>query len=254
MSEIDDYITQISNLLPYPMQKKSTLLEGVRKDVKDAMDDSNETNPFLAFGSPLEVAKNLSEAQDWGTEPASWTRRFFANLIDLVITGTISVILFLPGIIFILSLFIPPEDVLEWIFSDPFTVGIGFQISFSTSSTNNGAPQISGVEAVLFLILLALLISITNLIYIGYYIVSEKVFFGTIGKKIVRIFVVDETGIIITWKQAIIRNFTKILFWNIILFFDTIFGILMNKKLATENIKNQRMLDILAETMVIKQK
>ncbi|MFX0062856.1 MAG: RDD family protein [Candidatus Hermodarchaeota archaeon] len=253
MSEIDDYITQISKLLPYPMQKKSTLLEGVRKDVKDAMDDSNETNPSVAFGSPLEVAKNLSEAQDWGIEPASWTRRFFATLIDVVITGTLSVILFLPGTIFILSLFVPPEDVLEWVFSDPFTIGIGFQISFSTSS-NNGAPQLSGVEAFVFLILFALLISITNLIYIGYYIVLEKVFFGTIGKKIVRIFVVDETGIIITWKQAIIRNFTKILFWNIILVFDTIFGILMNKKLATENIKNQRMLDILAETIVIKQK
>ena len=173
MSEIDDYITQISKLLPYPMQEKTTLLEGVRKDVKDAMDDSDETNPSVAFGSPFEVAKNLSEAQDWGTEPASWTRRFFATIIDMIITGTLSVILFLPGAIFILSLFIPPEDVLEWVFSDPFTVGIGFQISFSTSS-NNGAPQISGAEAFMFLILLALLISITNLIYIGYYLIKKE--------------------------------------------------------------------------------
>jgi hypothetical protein len=69
LDPIDGYVKEISVLLPYSETRKKPVLEELRRDVQDAM-GSQKKPPSVVFGSPVEVAKNLSVAQDWGTKPA----------------------------------------------------------------------------------------------------------------------------------------------------------------------------------------
>jgi len=62
--------------------------------------------------------------------------------------------------------------------------------------------------------------------------------------------VVDESGIRITWQQAIIRNLTKTFISTEFLILDVILGIGLEKQ-DPQKAKKQRSLDVLAETMVI---
>ena len=80
---INGYIKEISDLLPYPNVQKIPVLEELRKDVADAM-ESEKRPPSVVFGSPIEVAKNISFAQDWGYKNASWPIRFVAFIIDII--------------------------------------------------------------------------------------------------------------------------------------------------------------------------
>ena len=78
---IDGYILAVSNLLPYPELVKGPVLEDLKKDVQDAMSDEKRP-PTVVFGSPVDVAKNVSLAQNWGIKSATWPMRLFASLID----------------------------------------------------------------------------------------------------------------------------------------------------------------------------
>ncbi|MHA2073928.1 MAG: hypothetical protein ACW97X_04870, partial [Candidatus Hodarchaeales archaeon] len=91
LDPIDGYIKEVSALLPYPDDKKAPVLEELRRDVQDAMGEEKRP-PSVVFGSPLEVAKNLSVAQDWGTKPAGWGIRTIALFIDF--TALMVVIVF----------------------------------------------------------------------------------------------------------------------------------------------------------------
>ncbi|MFX0204788.1 MAG: hypothetical protein ACFFDT_02295, partial [Candidatus Hodarchaeota archaeon] len=79
---IDGYIREVSSLLPYPEALKTPALKELKKDVQDAM-GTEKRPPSVVFGSPIDVAKNLSIAQNWGTRSASWGKRLIAFIIDM---------------------------------------------------------------------------------------------------------------------------------------------------------------------------
>lgn len=85
----------------------------------------------------------------------------------------------------------------------------------------------------------------------GYNAVLEYHFGATIGKRLLSLVVVDQSGVRISWKQALIRNLYKFLVSEELLPFDVMLGMIL-EKMDPEKTKNQRGLDILAETTVIK--
>ena len=82
-----------------------------------------------------------------------------------------------------------------------------------------------------------------------YFIVSEQSASTTLGKRLLNLKVVDESGIKITWTQSFIRNVTKVPFLTTFLGFDVLFGIISEKTRG----RKQRSLDFVAGTIVIKQ-
>ncbi|MFX0015838.1 MAG: RDD family protein [Promethearchaeota archaeon] len=208
---IDGYVAEVSGFLPYPEVKKVPVLEELKKDVQDAM-GSEKRPPSFVFGSPTEVAKNLSIAHDWETKPAGWGVRGFASFIDFAVTGGIFVIFAI--IQLILSDF--QIDEIEW-----YSMHIPFGFLFL------------GIPLVGFML--------------SYFIVCEKTYSTTLGKWLLGLIVVDESGIKITWTQSLIRNFTKVPFLTSFLPFDIIFGIISEKTRG----RKQRVLDFVAGTKVM---
>ncbi len=232
---IDLYINEISELLPYPVSKKKDKLEELRIDVQAAVEDSDIKNPSIVFGSPRDVAKKFSQSQYWGTQRAGWSSRFLAWLIDTLIISLFFLVYGLGGMIVILSLFVPVENIRE----------------LFDNLSNSLQLNLSLPEIIIFLILQIFLLGSLFTIYVGYTIALERYFATTIGKKLLKLSVVDESGIKITWYQAIIRNISKIS--GGFLPIDFIIGVILEKKDPDKTMK-QRALDVLAETIVIKHK
>ncbi len=234
------YIEQIDRLLPYPKAKKEEVIEELLLDLKATMKDSDAKIPSTVFGTPRDVAKNLSLSQDWGTERAGWGRRIIAFGIDITIQFTIIVIYFLTGFFFLLSMFMSVEEITQ-LFEEAFIEG--------SASFNQ---EFTVFEILIFFGFLMFLTASSGLFLLSYSVVLERYFSATIGKKIFGLMVVDESGIRISWQQAIIRNLTKIFLGTEFLLFDIILGIVLEKQ-DPEKARNQRGLDILAETIVVKQ-
>ena len=235
---IDDYIDEISKLLPYPTSLKTKLLAGLRIDVETAMEGSQDKHPSVVFGAPRNVAKNFSKSQNWGMKRAGWWSRILAYLIDITIGGTFLIVYFLGGIITILTLFVPIDEIPDlfqgsWGFDEPMPIQLDLTLG----------------ETILFLLLLFSLVGSTILVFSGYIVGLEGYFSATIGKKLLKLSVVDVSGIKITWYQAIVRNLSKIL--GGFLPVDLILGMFLERH-TPDKVKKQRGLDILAETIVIK--
>ena len=86
---LESYIQEIDNWLPYPKKKKSRLLENLRSEVIEAIQDTGNSDPVIAFGDPYQIAKGLSLSQDWGTKPAGWGIRTLAFMIDAILIANI---------------------------------------------------------------------------------------------------------------------------------------------------------------------
>ncbi len=208
------YIKSISKLLPYSESQKAPVLLELQEDVRIAMESSDKRPPSVVFGVPTEVARNISISYDWGTTPARWTIRVLASIIDFSII--IGLFVFFGFTRIILSDF--QLDALKW-----HDLNIPFGFFFIS-------------------------IPIFGFILV-YFIVCEYVYSTTIGKKILGLLVVDESGIKITWTQSFIRNITKVPFLTSFLLFDFFLGILSEKTRG----RQQRVLDFIAGTIVVKQ-
>ncbi|UCG04200.1 MAG: RDD family protein [Candidatus Heimdallarchaeota archaeon] len=214
LDPIDGYIREISSLLPYPETLKTPVLEELKRDVQDAM-GTEKRPPSVVFGSPIDVAKNLSIAQNWGTRSASWGTRFIAFIIDMASLFGVYAIFF----IFQLILVDFHIDEIRW-----YEMRIPFGFLFV------------GIPMVIFILV--------------YFIIAERTFSTTLGKKLLGLIVVDESGINITWTQSLIRNTTKVPFLASFLPFDFLLGILSEKTRG----RKQRVLDFVAGTKVVHQK
>jgi uncharacterized RDD family membrane protein YckC len=116
----------------------------------------------------------------------------------------------------------------------------------------SNAINFDQLELFEFIILFSVLVVIglsPVIIMFLYFVVSEKLWATTIGKWIFKLRTVDVSGIKPTWKQVIIRNFTK--FQGEFLPFDIIIGMLMEKEKGTPG-RYQRATDILVDTMVVR--
>ena len=214
LDPIDGYIKSISQLLPYRLDVKAQVLEELRKDVLDAMGNEKRP-PSVVFGSPQVVARNLSNAHDWGTKTASWLRRFIASGIDFILL--MSVLIIFTWIRIVFTDF--EIDMIKW-----HTLEIPFGLLFVS------IPIIS--------------------LMLGYFILFEQAYSTTLGKRVMGLIVVDESGIKITWTQSFIRNITKVPFLTSFLPFDFLLGILSDKTKG----RNQRVLDFVAGTVVVQNK
>ena len=229
---ISSYIQEIDKLLPYSKETKKPVLNELRQEVQDALKNDNKA-PHLVFGSPSEVAKNLSTSHDWKTTPARWGIRTLAFAIDGILIVGLCLLYLIFGFVLVLRIDL-------------------WQFLTITDLSKVFDELQSDLELGTFLILglLGLFYALgAAIIYSAYFIVLEKIFSATIGKKVLGLQAVDVSGIRLTWKQAIVRNFTKLPGIAEFLVFDIILGMLMNERGRGEY---QKATDILAETIVVK--
>jgi uncharacterized RDD family membrane protein YckC len=231
-NQIDLYIKEVSRHLPYPESKKKDAMDELRLDVQSAMEDS-AGDPIKVFGDPREVARNVSQGHDWHENRARWLTRFGAFLIDFFFEVCAIILLLVVGFAVMINTIISWNDLWE-LFAE-WETGI---FTFNT-------------QTFLILVCITILTIISAIILLGYNVVFEYYYGATIGKQILDLAVVDQSGIKITWKQAIIRNLSKIAISEEFLPIDVVLGMIL-QRLEPEKTTNQRGLDILAETIVIK--
>jgi len=232
--DIDEYIVEISRLLPYPESLKEEVVNDLKTDVQSAMDDSADKSPVTVFGTPLEVAKNVIQGQEWHNNRARWTIRFFAWSIDLFLKLSLGFIILGIGL-FIMILLIPFDELIQ---------------EFSKWEAESFIAIMSSSKGQLVTILSFLVILPATIVFLLYNIVLEHYFSATIGKKVFNLIVVDQSGVKMNGRQAIIRNLSKIVLGEFLIL-DTVLGMILERQ-TPERTHYQRGLDILAETIVIK--
>ncbi|MFX0062226.1 MAG: RDD family protein [Candidatus Hermodarchaeota archaeon] len=218
---LKEYIDQINRFLPYKKEAKLPVLDALREEVREALMDAGSNDPTTVYGAPRDVAKNLSLGQDWGVR-ASFKRRTVAYILDFFICIVVALLLAIFFTPMYLNLLIPEFfEILEEI------------------------PPNDPMITTLFITTYASLMLIINLpLSIFYFILLERVFSTTLAKRMLGLKVCDVSGIRITLKQSIIRNFSKLSFLFLIL--DVIMGRAMKEG------EQQRVLDSFAETVVLK--
>ncbi|MFX0205911.1 MAG: RDD family protein [Candidatus Hodarchaeota archaeon] len=214
---LSSYIREVSNLLPYSRSEKQSVLDDLHDDLQEALNSDPSQDLCRTFGPPREVAKNLSKSHDWKIRPAGWCIRTMAFFIDFLI---LLVLVFTSIITGLVSM------------SNPIT-----------------SDQLELFEFIILLSVLLIIGLSPVIIMFLYFVLLEKYWATTIGKWIFGLRTVDISGIKPSWKQVIIRNFTK--FQGEFLPFDIIIGMVMEKDKGTPG-RYQRATDILADTMVIK--
>ncbi|MFX1534806.1 MAG: RDD family protein [Promethearchaeota archaeon] len=221
---LDPYMERINRLLPHKKAVKQPILEALREEVMDALTDAGSNDPTTVYGAPRDVAKNLSLGQDWGVR-ASFKRRTVAYSLDVL---TCFVLLFVPGII------------LTFIFIELLVPGITpllLEVIFDTPT-----PWI--VVSMFIILIFNMQFLLTTFLSPIYFILLERLFATTLAKRILGLKVCDASGIRITLKQSIIRNFSKLS--PLLLVLDVLIGRYMKKE------EHQRVLDLFAETIVLK--
>jgi uncharacterized RDD family membrane protein YckC len=230
---LESYIQKIDYWLPYPKGKKKKLLENLKAEVIEAIQDSGNSDPVIAFGDPYQIAKGLSLSQDWGTKPGGWLDRIFAFMIDAILVVGFCLVYLMFGFVFI------------------FRIDLNQALTISELSEAFDIFR-GDLELGLFLLLAIVLLFYAlgaAVIYSVYFIILEKSFSTTIGKKLLGLQAVDQSGVKLTWKQSIVRNFTKLPGIAEFLVFDIILGMMMTERGQGEH---QKATDILAETIVVK--
>ncbi|MFX0210142.1 MAG: RDD family protein [Candidatus Hodarchaeota archaeon] len=230
---IEAYIQKIDYWLPYPRKKKNSILKNIRAEVSEAIHDSGNSDPVIAYGDPYHIAKGLSLSQDWGMIPAGWGIRTFAFIIDAILVLSVCLIYLLFGFVLLFRIDINQALMITKL-SEAFDI--------LQSDLNLGTFLLLAI-GLLFYVLGAFLI------YSAYFIGLEKVYSTTLGKKLLGLYVVDNSGIRMTWKQSIIRNFTKLPGIIEFLPFDIILGML---KMERGQGEFQRATEILAEAVVVR--
>ena len=214
---LSSFIREVSNLLPYSRSEKQPVLDDLHDDLQEALNSDPSQDLYRTFGPPREVAKNLSKSHDWNTRPAGWIVRTLAFFIDFLILLVLV-----------------------------FTSIITGLVTMSNAINND---QLELLEFIVMLSVLLIIGLSPVIIMFLYFVIFERYWATTIGKWIFGLRTVDISGIKPTWKQVIIRNFTK--FQGEFLPFDIIIGMVMEKDKGTPG-RYQRATDILADTMVIK--
>ncbi len=215
---VDQYIQLIDQLLPYPRVIKSEALRELTLDVSEAWDDLASQHPdpeerfqalMYQFGTPEEVAKNLCQANEWHQCRVGFFPRTIAYFVDGILSLILAVMTTIP--IYVFHATEEPSNLLELAFR---------------------------------LLILLTFGTLSSLVFIGYFVIFEGKYSTTPGKWLLKLKVVSEFGIKITWQQAIIRNFTRIR--GELLLLDLLIGKFVMK------LDRQRAMDKLAQTIVIK--
>ncbi|MHA2227406.1 MAG: RDD family protein [Candidatus Hodarchaeales archaeon] len=227
---IDEYIGCVSRLLPYPKKQKREAIEILYSDVSSAMKDSPNSIPSSVFGDPTDVARNIIEGQGWHNQRAGWGIRVAAWCIDLFLKLGIAFLIVGVGFVFMLLIM-------------PFDDHIQEFAKWETSSFE--VIMASPTTIISFITIIP-----ATLVFLAYNIILEHFYSATIGKRLLNLRVVDHNGIKMAGRQSIIRNLSKIVLGELLVF-DVVLGMILERQ-TPERTQNQRGLDILAETIVIK--
>lgn len=230
---IDNYIQEIDNWLPYSRNQKKQYLENVRMEVLEAIRDKNNSNPNIAYGDPYEIAKGLSLSQDWSRRSSGWLFRVYAFMIDVAIIVSICFTYLLFGFVFIFG----------------FELNQALNLQNIKEAIEILRDQTEIISFPITILLFLIYVLGAFIIYSAYFVVLEKSYSCTLGKKILRLQAVDKSGVKLTWKQSIFRNITKLPGIVEFLVFDIILGVLFTKE-GEE--RHGKATDILTETKIVR--
>ena len=210
---IQKYLTEVKKHIPGYKEIKNKVLEQFILDIQEVLDSTEEEiEPKLEFGNPKEVAAHLCQSQNWIDNVTSLKIRTLAFLFDFIIIGVIFSSLIILG-----NMLLNYETYLE-----PLTENMIIFVSIT--------GYLSYILAPIF--------------YLLYWFMLEIISDTSPGKRILNLYVIDESGSKAKKKQFFIRNLTKVFF--MVLIFD-IFPFLLEK-----NPKYLRVYDQAAKTIVVK--
>lgn len=208
-SVVDEYILKVRKIIPNHSKDLALPLEHLKNELEEILEAEGNKSPYEIYGSPEIVAKNIVQSNNFSQKNANLVFRSLAYVIDLVLSIVIGVLIMFIPVIFITSL-----DTYYFMY------------------------MTSPIKLLVFLFV----VSIPLYSIIFYPMILEGYYSRTPGKWLFRIWTVDESGIKITWNQAVIRSLTKTI--PILLFIEVFY---MIKDRST-----RRKLDTIALTRVVK--
>jgi uncharacterized RDD family membrane protein YckC len=211
VSAVDEYILKVRRQIPNHKNDLLLPLEHLKNELEEVLQVEGKKLPYEIYGSPAIVAKTIVQSNKLSYKNTHLFIRSGAYLIDLIASILIGISLMLFPVAFIMSL-------------DPF---------YFMYITNP-------IKLLVYLFV----VSIPLYTIIFYPILLEGNYSRTLGKLIFKIWVIDESGIKITWNQAVIRSLTKI--FPILLLIEVMYML--------KNRDNKRKLDKVAQTRVVKLK
>ncbi|OLS22015.1 MAG: hypothetical protein HeimC3_32800 [Candidatus Heimdallarchaeota archaeon LC_3] len=210
LDDLEDFIEKVSKLLPFSSQNKEKITAELRLDLRETIGETVPFDLITSFGEPRKVAKDIMQGEDWVVNQANPIFRTIAYIIDLVISILIG----------ILIMFIP-MGVITY-FEPEFFMYIRTYIQ---------------------MIIILFVASIPLYSLVIYPLILEGKYSTTIGKYMFRLKVLDNSGIKISWNQALIRSLSKI--FPLLIVIDLLEGYRKKKTFC-------KALDIIAESQVVK--
>jgi uncharacterized RDD family membrane protein YckC len=224
---LEYYFQQIEKWFQYPKETNETAMQYLKQDVQDSMKNSDKINPDQVFGLPYDVAKNFSRNYDWKIPHADFNARTIAYAVDLIF----SVVFFFFWLRTINIIIFP----IQFGLIEPIRVNLAESVGFGYFL----------VDTFLYAPLVFFILFSLWFICLGHPMVFEGLFSTSIGKSFFGIIVCDQSGIRITWKQAFLRNTTKLLPGLVL--FEVIAA-----KMSPEKEDQRRAMDKIADTDVKK--
>ncbi|MFX0115964.1 MAG: RDD family protein [Candidatus Hodarchaeota archaeon] len=255
-----EFIEQVRSWLPPQVMEEDGWLQELQQNLRAAYKVTSIALPtgerwqkvFREFGTPQRVAEDLLSSQADKLIRASYSRRLLAYLIDMIFANSLLIIAFLLQVIvfdFLLDYYFIPTPV-EIIINEITWYGLNLT-SFTQAFLMLYFLLVEGAKInfnwnptsiLLHYTILGLVITLNIVSVVGYYGILEAHYGRTIGKRLLRLRVVSETGIRITWQQAVTRNLSK--FASQFLILDLFVG-------WFQKTDRQRALDLISKTLVI---
>ncbi len=224
MDRIDRYIKDVMKRIYASREEKERFEADLREHVS-ALRESGEPDHeiLLRMGTPEDVAHEFMER--FPLQYAAFWERLLAFVADISFCYLVSI----P----IIYLWMPVSG----IYFNPFNmVMLGHAFETHVDTAFFGPMSFIRIFATIFIML-----ALTG-VYLLYFPVLETLFGQTIGKKLMRIRVLKETGNPIHFWDAVIRRLS--MYFEIILI-DGLFALFTEKK--------QRAFDMVAKTVVIQE-
>ncbi|MFX0114428.1 MAG: RDD family protein [Candidatus Hodarchaeota archaeon] len=265
----EEFINQVSYWLPYRPSRKEELLQELAQDLQSAYEDTSADllrierwkKVIEEFGAPKKVAEDLISNQADPVVRASYLLRVFAHLIDgFFVFGLLYIIwisvffiayspLTLPFGIELYQLEVKFEERkahshsrLREYFSPSSVTQIFYVLYVATFEGAEITVRGDLFSIFLYYVVLTIYLVLLITVAIGYYAILESRYGRTIGKRLLRLRVVSESGVRISWQQAVTRNLSKIL--SQLLFFDWLASWFLKTN-------RQRAVELVAKTQVI---
>jgi uncharacterized RDD family membrane protein YckC len=269
-----EFLEQVSYWLPYPTSKKKELLQELAQDLQTAYEDTSSKFSvserwkwvFDEFGPPQKVAENLLSSQRGLMKRANYFHRVLAFLIDTIFAYGLLFVVLLLEMEFIYATKVNLEPFISFDpdfrfyrmmilsdlvhLSDPLLTP-NYQFALYSllitgiligPATLDNWSWMNIIEDLTWFLGYNITFTAYLTIILAYYFILEGYHGRTLGKFLLRLRVVSETGTRATWQQILTRNISK---FNLqVLLLDWLAGGLLKKN-------RQRGLDMLAKTQVI---